>query len=135
MGTAAQRQFLAKVEGIEGYFNSKTGGNRSSDASKVYNGGETDPEVLASPANTDDVTLTRGYKPLRDASVLESLRPQVGRLRTTVSVTPTDEDLVAIGKPVVYSNALLVGLSEPEYNADSGDASTYELTFAVGSVA
>lgn len=134
IGTAAQRQFLAKIEGIEGYFNQKTGGNRTSDASKIYNGGQVDPEVLASPATTDDITLTRGFSPYRDGPILRQLRQRVGRWRTTVSVTPTDEDLVVVDEPTVYANALLTGLSEPEYSAESGDAATYEVTFAVGGV-
>lgn len=132
--TSAQRQFLAKVDGIDGFFNNKTGGNLSADASKIFNGGEVDPEVLSSPAQAGDVTVGRGYKPLRDDPILKRLRAQVGKFRTTVSTTPTDEDLVPIGDPVVYSNALLIALNEPEYAADSGDAARYELVFAVGSV-
>lgn len=132
--TSAQRQFVAKVEGVEGKWNSKSGGNRTADATKVYNGGEVDPEVLGSPAATEDITVSRGFKQYRDAPILAKLRQKVGGLRTTVSVSPTDEDLVVIGRPVVYSDALLIGVTEPDYDAASGDAAMYELTFAVGSV-
>lgn len=135
MPKAAQRQFLCKVSGIDGYFATKTGGDISSDASDVYDGGSLTPEKLASPATTDDVTVGRPYDPNRDQDVINRLRPLVGRWRTTVSVQPTDSDLVAVGRPSTYANALLIGLTEPEVDASSGDAAVFELTFAVESVA
>lgn len=132
MGKSAQRQFLVKVAGIEGYFASKSGGDISSDTNKVYDGGSDQPDVLAGPAEADNVTVGRAYDYNRDEPVLQRLRKLVGRWETTVSITPTDRDMVAIAKPQVYPNALLVGLTEPETDASSGDASTYELEFAIG---
>jgi hypothetical protein len=129
---ASQRQFLVKVAGIEGYFMTKSGGNISADTSKVYDGGKIDPEVIASPAEADDVSVSRGFDPYRDGPILADLRRRVGRFRATVSATPTDEDLVAIGEATVYPEALLTGLNEPEHDASSGDAATFELTFAIG---
>lgn len=128
---SAQRQFLVKVEGIDGYFMTKTGGNLSSDTNKVYDGGSTRPDVIASPAEADDITVSRGYDPYRDAPVLSSLRQSVGRYRTTLSVTPTDEDLVPIGDAEVYPDALLVGLNSPDVDAGSGDAAVFELVFGI----
>lgn len=130
---ASQRQFLVKVDGIDGYFMTKSGGNLSAGTNKVYDGGKTEPEVIASPAEADDVSVSRGYDPYRDGPVLADLRRRVGRFRATVSVTPTDEDLVAIGDdPEVYPEALLTGLNNPEADASSGDAAMFELTFAIG---
>lgn len=129
---AAKRQFLVRVAGIEGYFMTKGGGNISSDTNKVYDGGKEDPEVIAAPAQADNVTVSRGYDPYRDGPILADLRRRVGRFRATVSSTPTDEDLVAIGESTVYPDALLVGLNEPEHDAASGDAATFELIFAIG---
>lgn len=131
---AAQRQGLVKVSGIDGYFMTKSGGNLSADTTKVYDGGSLTPDVLSSPAEADNVTVSRAYDDARDGNTLKRLRQQVGRLRTTVSVTPTNEDLVAIGEPTVYPNALLVGLTDLEVDASSGDAQTFELEFAVGTV-
>lgn len=132
---AAQRQFLVKVSGVDGYFATKTGGNTSSDASDVYDGGSLTPEKLASPATSEDVACGRPYDPERDQAVIKRLRPLVGRWRTTVSVQPTDADLVAIGRATTYANALLIGCTEPEVDAGSGDAAMFELTFAIESVA
>jgi len=132
MAKSAQRQFLIKVAGIDGYFATKSGGNISSDTNKVYDGGSDTPDVLSGPAEADNITVSRSYDLQRDGAVLRRLRKMVGRWETTVSVTATDRDLVAIAEPQVYPNALLVGLTEPETDASSGDAAEYELEFAIG---
>lgn len=133
MPKSSQRQSLVKVSGIEDYFASKSGGNITADSSKVYDGGSPTPDVMTGPAEADNITVSRPYDLQRDEPVLRRLRKVVGTWVTTVSVTPTDKDLVAVGQPQVYSNAVLVGLTEPEVDASSGDAKTYELEFAVGS--
>lgn len=132
MAKSAQRQFLVSVSGIPGYFMTKGGGNITSDTNKVYDGGSTVPDVLAGPAEADNITVSRGYDPTRDAALLTRLRQRVGRFEATISVTPTNRDMVAISKPTVYPKALLVGLTEPESDASSGEAATYELEFAIG---
>mgnify|MGYP000123693160 CR=1 FL=1 len=132
MGKSAQRQFLIKVAGIDGYFATKSGGDISSDTNKVYDGGSDTPDVLAGPAEADNITVSRSFDLQRDAPVLARLRQLVGRWTTTVSVTPTDRDLIAVGAPQVYPDALLVGLTEPETDASSGDAAEFELEFAIG---
>ena len=132
MAKSAQRQFLIKVAGIDGYFASKSGGDVSSDTNKVYDGGSDSPDVLAGPAEADNITVSRAYDYQRDGAILKRLRKQVGRWSTTVSITATDRDLVAIAEPQVYPDALLVGLTEPETDASSGDAAEYELEFAIG---
>lgn len=133
MVKSSQRQFLVKVSGIEGHFMTKTGGNVSADTSKVYDGGSITPDVLAGPAEVENITVSRAFDPQRDGSILKSLRQKVGRFTATITVTPTDRDLVALGNPVVYPNALLTGLSESDYDAASSDPATYELEFAIGS--
>lgn len=132
MSKSAQRQFLVSVSGIQGYFMTKSGGNISADSNKVYDGGSLVPDVLAGPAEADNITVSKGYDPAKDARLLASLRQQVGRFTATITVTPTDRDLVAVAEPNVYPNALLVGLTEPDMDASSGDAATYELEFAIG---
>jgi hypothetical protein len=122
------------VSGIDGYFAQKSGGGVNSDVSRVFDGGSLVPEVLAAPAQAGDITVSRPWNPDRDAAVLSRLRTLVARWRTTVSVHPTDPDLVPIGSPTVYANALLTGVSDPEADAGSGDASTLSLTFAVPTV-
>lgn len=131
---AAQRQFLVTVDGIQGNFAQKSGGEVTSDATKVWDGGATKPDVIAAPAEAGDITVTRPYDPARDQDVLTGLLASVGQWYTTVSVQPTEGDMrVAKVKPRVYADALLIGVREPETDASSGDAADFELTFAIGS--
>lgn len=131
---ASQQAWLVNVSGIPGYWQSKSGGEKSSETTKDYDGGSLEPEVLASPAEIDNITVSRSYKPSRDYEALRVASSRVGRWRTTVSITPTDEDLIANGPPRTYPNALLVRCSEPEVDRSSGDPATWELEFAVGVV-
>lgn len=130
---SAQRQFLVKVAGISGYFMTKTGGNITAETSKVRDGGSDQPDVIPGPAEAEDVTVSRPFSVARDGNLLPDLRRKVGSWVTTVSVTPTDANLVPVGTATVYSDAILTGVNEPEVDANSGDAATFELTFAVGS--
>jgi hypothetical protein len=130
---SANRQFLVKVEGIDGFFATKSGGEVTADSSKVWDGGSLKPSVLASPPEVGDVTCSRPYDRTRDQPMLDRLILMVSSWTTTVSVTPTDGALNVIPgtKPRVYSGALLTGVREVEPDASSGDASDLELTFAV----
>jgi hypothetical protein len=132
---AAQRQFLVTVDGITTPFAQKSGGEVTADATKVWDGGSTKPDVIAAPAEVGDLTLTRPYDPLRDQEVLNRLILLVGQWRTTISIQPAESNLVAAHvKARVYPEALLIGVREPEVDASSGDAADYELTFAVGGI-
>lgn len=132
---AAKRQFLVKVDGIDGYWAQKSGAEIKADNNKVYDGGSLTPDVIAAPAQVDDVTVTRPYDPLRDQAVVNQLKQRVGQWTTTVSVSPTEADLtIANVAGDTYPNALLTSIKPPESDASSGDAAEIELTFAVGSV-
>lgn len=135
MPASSQRQFLVSVSGVSGLFDTKSGGETSADTTKHYDGGSTQPEVLSAPAETDNITISRAWKYERDYEIHKLLRARVGRYRATLSVTPTNEDLIAIAKPTTYPNALLVRVSEPDYDSGSSDIATWELEFAIGSVA
>jgi len=131
VGKAAQRQFLVKVSGIEGYFATKSGGDTTADAVDVWDGGSLTPEKLSSPAVTSDVVVSRPYDNTRDGPIIRFMRVLVGRARSTITVQDTDADLIARGTPVTYANALLIGITVPEFDAASGDAATFEMTWAV----
>lgn len=129
---AAQRQFLIKVNGVDALFSTKTGGRKSSDVSKVYDGGSLTPDVLAGPAQVEDITVGRPYDPYRDGPLIQRLARLVGSWRTSLVITPTDADLVPVGRGRTFFG-LLTGLSEPEGDAGSNDPATLELTFSISS--
>lgn len=128
---SSKRQFLVRADTLEGFWARKTGGNITADVSKAYDGGNPIPDLISSPPAADNVTLSRTFDPDRDLEILRRLRPLVGSFRTTVTWTPTDADMVAIGPPVTYSDALLVAINEPEVDAGSGDAADFDLEFAI----
>lgn len=130
---SAQRHFLVKVEGVDGYFQTKSGGNISADTTKNFDGGAEQPDVMASPPQAEDVTVGRAFKRQRDGDFLAAIRLRVGKERRTVSVQPTDGDMVASGKAVDYPQALLVGLNEMEVDSSSGEPSMYEMVWSIGS--
>lgn len=132
---ASQRQQLTEVVGIPGYMATRTGGERTSDPQKVWDGGALDPETLSAPAETGNIVTGKPYRPNVHGSILKTWDRQVGRLRTTLKVWDTDPDLGPVGQPRVYANALLVRLTWPEGDAASSDASRFELEWAVGSMA
>jgi hypothetical protein len=132
---AAQRQFLVKVLGVEGTFASKSGGRTAADTSRHFDGGSKRPETMAAPAATENVTVGRIFRPVRDRAVLNRLRPLVGIWRTNVSVQDLDGNLIAVpGGLTVYTNALLVGLGDPDHDAESGDPARLELEFSIEDV-
>jgi hypothetical protein len=132
---SAKWQFLVRVDGIDGYWAGKTGGNVAADTNKAWDGGAKRPDVLGGRPNTEDVELTRPYDPIRDQPVINALKSRVGEWRTTLSTQPINADMTAVAIPGdVYSNALLINLSPPESDASSSDPAELGLTFAVSDI-
>jgi hypothetical protein len=134
MTYSAQRQFLVTISGITGYWMTKSGGEIASDSNKIYDGGSLIPAIVTSPAETGNITVSRAYDQARDEPILANLRTKVGRYSTTITVQPTDQDLVAVGKASVYAGAVLVSITEPDFDSSSGDVASVELEFATVSV-
>lgn len=129
---ASKRQFLNKVDGIDGFFAAKSGAEVSASTNKVWDGGKLRPEVIAGPAETGDITLTRPFDPEQHQAMVLRLKKLVGIWRTTVSVQPTSSDLTAANvPPEVHPGALLTNVKAPDSDASSGDQADLELTFAL----
>jgi hypothetical protein len=128
---ATQRQQLVEVTGIPGYMTTKTGGDVESETSKARDGGSLKTETFAAPPETSDVVVTKMYRPRIHAAILKDMASRVGRYRTTIKVWDTDPDLGPIGTPVVYADATLTKVVRPEFDANGGDPSMFELTFGV----
>lgn len=132
---ASARQQLTEVAGIPGYMGTRTGGERTSEATKGFDGGELVPVVLSGPAETGNIVTGKLYRPLVHGPILKEWDAQVGRFRTTLKVWDTDPDLGPIGQPRVYADALLVRLAWPDGDANSSDLANFELEWAVGAMA
>lgn len=132
---ASQRQHLTTVDGVAGYWASRTGGEVTAETSEVWDGGALRPSQLSAPASTDNIVVGRPYYPDKHQRARRDLSRRVGRLRTTITVQDTDADLVPIGTPDVYPGALLVRCTPPEGDASSSDAGMWEMEFAVTGLA
>ena len=134
MAFISQRQYVVTVDRIEGKFMTKGGGSVSADSTKIYDGGTKTPAIITGISEVENITVGRAFDTSRDRAMLQTLRSQVGRFTTTIKVQETDADYVAVGNPVVYADAVLVGITEPEYDSGSGDPAMVELEFACRSV-
>lgn len=117
------------------YFAQVSGGEVQASVEKVYDGGSYSPQVLPAPIEVGDITLTRHYDPTIDGDAINAARPLVGKARYNVEVYTLDADLQVIqGRTRVYTNALLVNITEPEGDSSSGGPATFSLTFACETV-
>jgi hypothetical protein len=136
MPKMSQRQSLVSIEGIEGLWATRSGGDVSADVSPVWDGGADHPEQMAGPASSDNITVTRPMDEIRDLGRIKELRKTgVGRFVTTITEQHTTRDLFPIGEPDVWPEALLVRANVPEYDAGSSDPKVVELEFAISQFA
>lgn len=129
----AQRQVYASVSGIDGNFSQFSGGEISSNAEKIYDGGSITPTLLSGARDVGNITLVRPVDLDRDPGILANLRDLVGKQTFTVTVFVCDADLQPISTRV-YNDALLIGMNEPEGDAASGAPASMSLVFSVGGV-
>ncbi len=118
------------VDGWDGYWASKTGGETTGETTTAYDGGEKTPEVLAGNKQTSNLILTRLYRPGPHAAKAREWESKVLSLRTTVTGYDTDPDLGPVGEPLAYNDALLVRVKRPDYDASSSSPQYLELEFA-----
>jgi hypothetical protein len=139
---ATQRQIVGKITPtvtgdptFPDYFTQVSGGEITASVEKIYHGGDLFSETLCAPMEIGDVTVT-GYVST-DATFLEkiqTLRQKVGRVRYSIDVNIFDCDIAVPGTDRQYTDALLVGLTEPDGDATSGTPATFTLTFSVSTV-
>ena len=141
----AQRQIVGKiapasVKGLPGppdftgYFAQVSGGEITASVEKVFEGKQKFPETLCAPAEIGDVTLTRHYDPDRDGALVAGLRGRVGTAYYNITIEETDCDLVVSDSTNnrIFTEALVVGLTEPDGDASSGAPATFSITLAIG---
>lgn len=133
MPKSAARQALITCSGTPGLWATKTGGNPTSDITRVWDGGQLDPDILTAPASYSDLTISRPYEQGRDEAMVARLRSVVGRSNHSVTVQSTDINLVAVGRASTF-HGVLTGVSAPDWDAGSSDPARVELTIAVRTV-
>lgn len=119
-----------------------SGGEITASVEKIYEGGKSRPTVLCAPSEIGDITLTAHYDDdMSDTPTaagigdkLKKLRKYVGVAYYNITVSVYDCDIKDPTNDRIYTNALLVGMTEPEGDSSSGAPATFALTFAISDV-
>jgi hypothetical protein len=119
-----------------------SGGEITASVEKIYLGGKLFPEVLCAPAEIGDITLTAHFDDDTTDSQTEAgiakkltdLRSLIGQAYYNIQVSTLNCGITVTGLSRTYSNALLVGLTEPDGDSSSGAPATFALTFSIQSV-
>lgn len=127
-----QSHFLIALNGVRGFFATKTGGNPTTPMTRDYDGGASVPVVNSGRVTYDDLKIGRRFDVARDAAVIKSLRGRIGKA-VTVTVQPTRYDYRPSGPKTVY-NCVLAGVTSPDADANGTGVAKYDLTLAVKSV-
>lgn len=136
MTKIAQRQYLTKVAGIDGFWATFSGGEVSVEHTRQHDGGALVADLLTGNPTISDITVSRGYDPTRDGPIRAQLSRDLARgkaFRTTVTRTPTDEDYTPIDDPEVYEVQLRT-VTPSDADANSADAARIQLVFSTRSV-
>jgi hypothetical protein len=131
---------LPKWEGFR--FAQVSGGEITASVEKIYEGGKSRPTVLCAPSEIGDITLTAHYDDDMNTSLtsagigrkIKDLRRFVGTAYFNLTVSVYDCDIKDPTNDRIYTNALLVGMTEPEGDSSSGAPATFALTFAISDV-
>lgn len=119
-----------------------SGGEITASVEKIYEGGRSRPTVLCAPSEIGDITLTAHYDDdmvTADTQAgigdkLKKLRKYVGTGYYNITVSVYDCDIKDPTNDRIYTNALLVGMTEPDGDSSSGAPATFALTFAISDV-
>jgi hypothetical protein len=119
-----------------------SGGEITASVEKIYEGGKSRPTVLCAPSEIGDITLTAHYDDDMNTSLtsagigrkIKDLRRFVGTAYFNLTVSVYDCDIKDPTNDRIYTNALLVGMTEPEGDSSSGAPATFALTFAISDV-
>lgn len=111
-------------------FTSKTGGELQREVGQQHSGGMEPPENIKGPQTVGQVTLTKPYDPILDAT-FEALVT-----RALNGVVDVDQDLICQpvdsrgipnGKADTYKDCTFVSLRKPDVNKGSSEAAMLEL--------
>lgn len=127
--TSSRRLFLVTVSGqILGFWRQMSGGEKSVDFSKSYDGGDPDPELLAGVPTISDITVTRSFKRSRDMPIWKRYAPNVGITEHSITLQPCDARYVPDGEPITYQGKL-AAITPPPVDASSSEAADFSMRF------
>lgn len=134
--TTSQRNFSVSVTGVDGEFATFSGGEKSKQIEKAWNGGASMPDIVPAPTEVSNVVVGRPYNPRRDQPIADRLRLEIDQAdrRYTIRKQPLDGNDTPVGKAEAYTNCTLVAVRTPDYDRSSSTPARLELEFAPQSV-
>ncbi len=130
----AERQSLITVQGVAGYWQTRTGGEGTAAASKEFDGGSLTAEIITGNIEYSDVVVTRMWDDQVDGRLFPWLLTMQGRLVAWISDAQTDANLVPTGDVLQFLGTL-IKVTPPQANTNSNAAKKISLTFAISQVA
>jgi hypothetical protein len=131
---STQRRFLVEIDGVPGYWKQMSGVKRSAPVTTEFDGGAEFPEKLGGPPDFDNVTLTRGYRPIFAEHVRRFFRG-AGSLRVTVHAHDLDANgdvIIGGANSRTYPLALVVSTTRPDVDWSSGAVGNWVVELALG---
>lgn len=128
---AAAWRVRVNVDGRDlGVFDTMSFPDHSAEVTKHRPGGQRYQVTVAGLPNTGDVTVSRGWDRNRDPQLLGFLSHRRGWGVAEITAQPLDRRFDPVGDPVIYTGKLS-GFNPSDYDSDSSDVQTLELTFVV----
>lgn len=128
-GYAVNISAVAPAPDVPEPFAKMTGGEATAEVSKSWNGGAKTPNLTSGRPTFSNIVLERPFGATRDRPISRALAPLVGVARYTITKQDLDAYDMAVGIPTVYTNCVLVRVSEPDYDETSSAGSTLTLEF------
>lgn len=127
-----QSRWLLKANGIEGYFDTKSGGGVEMTRTRYKHGGSRDPWLLPADKTFSDLVLGRAIVPRRDIPIIKFLSAGIEVSPVTpISVTAIGPDYVADPATTLQWFGKLSGVTPNEVDANSDAASLMTITFQI----
>ena len=124
---------------IEGLFSRKSGGKITKPSTKVRDGGNLVAQNVPGFVEFEDIELSRPFVATRDAGLYRQIVLELSRgggsVAGTVSITPTDADLIPLDGDSEAYVCDLIGAQMPEVDADSADAGRFTITLGLSAAA
>lgn len=122
-------QIYGQIEGIDGTWAVVTLPARSSQVTKVRDGGSPTEESQAAKPTYGDLTMRRPFDRARDFAAWRKLNDQIGKLYATVTVPVEDVDGVVIDH-FTYTG-LLMSCTPPAGDSQGTGSALVEVVFSI----
>lgn len=127
---SSESDFNVKIEGIDGLWATRTGGDAPLDVSLAFNGGDRFPTPVVGKEKPSQLICSRPFQPERDQPLIRDLKQRKGVFRPTIYQIPTFTDGVVVGgDDSVWTECVLTNVKDPDTNAGSSNSGMVELTF------